>query len=392
MSRKARIKTQARSVVAAIAVAGVVLVGCGTEKAATEHSESPVPAPEVSTSSPSPSGEMPSPSPPAVPTVADLEAHLGGVLNAWGAVECDGSGQIGEGVALTCRAAVGERPGVQQSTYLVAVLDEDGRYTFTDVGWPHADAADYPARTISCRTLLEPPSSSEKPLGLDYTAVMHYWMAMGSPDSMDDDRNGLPCETVYPPATVARVAASPLKPLVEADSRVVTLDDVRAHAEVVASTTGQWVQGSLGEAVTYRGLTEQYPEVRCAGGSAPVKRGDTLDCVYDMDFDAEGLMQASPLVRISVVDEDGSYLLAFGGCCGEPNLEDYPASSSCADYAQAPPTWSSDGYGMDYSSLVFQWMSEGMPGSWDQDGDGWPCEDFWTPIEISRALQAVHRM
>jgi len=33
---------------------------------------------------------------------------------------------------------------------------------------------------------------------------------MCSRDSMDDDRNGLPCESFYPPATLARVAASSL--------------------------------------------------------------------------------------------------------------------------------------------------------------------------------------
>jgi hypothetical protein len=36
------------------------------------------------------------------------------------------------------------------------------------------------------------------PLGLDYEAAVAYWFQEGQPERMDDDGNGRPCETVYP--------------------------------------------------------------------------------------------------------------------------------------------------------------------------------------------------
>lgn len=36
-----------------------------------------------------------------------------------------------------------------------------------------------------------------------YAAAVEYWRIEGMPDRMDADRNGIPCETVYPPSDVA---------------------------------------------------------------------------------------------------------------------------------------------------------------------------------------------
>lgn len=38
--------------------------------------------------------------------------------------------------------------------------------------------------------------------GYSYTAAVDYWRAHGQPNQMDADRNGVPCETVYPPGDV----------------------------------------------------------------------------------------------------------------------------------------------------------------------------------------------
>jgi hypothetical protein len=35
--------------------------------------------------------------------------------------------------------------------------------------------------------------------GFDYAEAVAYWWIMGLPTRMDVDKNGIPCETVYPP-------------------------------------------------------------------------------------------------------------------------------------------------------------------------------------------------
>jgi hypothetical protein len=42
-----------------------------------------------------------------------------------------------------------------------------------------------------------------KAKGYSYLAAIDYWQLHGKPDQMDADRNGIPCETVYPHSDVA---------------------------------------------------------------------------------------------------------------------------------------------------------------------------------------------
>lgn len=39
---------------------------------------------------------------------------------------------------------------------------------------------------------------------LDYPEAVAYWLSQGMPDRMDEDLNGIPCETVYDPEVVSR--------------------------------------------------------------------------------------------------------------------------------------------------------------------------------------------
>lgn len=39
--------------------------------------------------------------------------------------------------------------------------------------------------------------------GYSYVAAVDYWRLHGEPNQMDEDRNGVPCETVYPPSDVS---------------------------------------------------------------------------------------------------------------------------------------------------------------------------------------------
>ena len=41
-----------------------------------------------------------------------------------------------------------------------------------------------------------------RPRGYNYADAVQYWMIEGRPDRMDADRNGIPCETVYPESDV----------------------------------------------------------------------------------------------------------------------------------------------------------------------------------------------
>ncbi|MFC7341326.1 hypothetical protein [Saccharopolyspora griseoalba] len=43
--------------------------------------------------------------------------------------------------------------------------------------------------THDCEVLLE--------RGMTYSGVLGYWGSLGSPQDMDDDRDGWPCETIY---------------------------------------------------------------------------------------------------------------------------------------------------------------------------------------------------
>lgn len=47
-------------------------------------------------------------------------------------------------------------------------------------------------------------------LGYDYSDAVAYWVSEGSPDRMDADRNGIPCETVYDAADVLAFWGDPL--------------------------------------------------------------------------------------------------------------------------------------------------------------------------------------
>ena len=126
--------------------------------------------------------------------------------------------------------------------------------------------SDLPAGTISCATLEQGGDAVERgdaSYGMDYPTVLHYWMSQGSPDSLDDDRNGLPCETVYPADVVARVSGSPLVVGGGTGGGPVTREQVRAHAEAVRLGGAR-----AGDAVLARRhrleAVERQPNVRIA--------------------------------------------------------------------------------------------------------------------------------
>lgn len=389
-----------RVLAASLCLLVIMAAACGT-RPSTDAESSPTPPPVATaspTSSPVPCPE-PSPSGPPVPTVQTLEAHLDSVLDSCGTdgtLACAGSGAIGRGTALTCQRSYADGLGwvPPEATVLVSVLDDTGRYTFTiPAHGPCAAPADYPAGTISCRTLIDPPDPSDQQTqrGLSYPALLHYWMSLGSPASMDDDANGLPCETVYPAHIVARTAASPLVPRTGPAPQPVTLEDVRAHAEAI--TTG--LSGGevwLGEHLTMTdGEKVHVKGTNCSSG-APARIGSTMYCVKDVEI---GHPVQAIGVYISILDDTGRYTLAGQGCCMNPDVRDYPDTSTCAELSQRPhgQDFSSIGisHGIPYGQLVYRWMTLGRPSDWDTDGDGRPCEDYWPADEIDPVMTSTLR-
>ncbi|WP_461156637.1 hypothetical protein [Saccharopolyspora tripterygii] len=66
--------------------------------------------------------------------------------------------------------------------------DSDGIPCETVYGEKNAPAAT-PGGTHDCATL--------QARGMSFTDVTGYWYSLGSPSDMDDDSDGIPCETIY---------------------------------------------------------------------------------------------------------------------------------------------------------------------------------------------------
>lgn len=385
-----------------IAFCAVVIgvAGCGTGGA--DQAGSPTPAPTLTSgASPSPSA---APSQPTA-TVEGIQEHLQGSITSAqhaGTLSCEGSGTVTGGTALTCRweFASADRSG---GPVFVAVLDDTGRYTFSSrIEGPLlpgvAVASDFPAGTVSCAALADSPPTPARDgvaLGMDYATVLHYWMSLGSPASMDDDRDGLPCETVYPADVVARVAGSPLVPGGTAEGGAVTRDQVRAHAEAVLA--GLHVPGPLlddDSVASLRWGETLVSQPTTCGGDAAAMAGATLLCV---DAESDFGPQQSGGVLISVLDDAGCYTYTHGLCCGAgPTIADYPAGSGCEQLSQPPvdtPQPATGGWldGLDYRTLVFAWMLQGSPADWDVDGDGRPCEQAYSAEAVDDVFASTLR-
>lgn len=375
---------------AAATAAALVLGGCGLPEPPEDGSGTTAPSP---TTTPSARATPPPQPVPAVPTVEALTAHLDGVINSTyeaGRLTCSGSGPIAQGSAVTCDWSAdvaedldGYRSGGSGPVF-VAVLDDSGRYTFSSRlagAYDAAVPADYPAGTISCRTLQAAPQAAaggqgSPSWGLDYATVMHYWMSLGSPGSMDDDGNGLPCETVYAADVVQRVSSSPLT--ITPGSGAVTREQVRAHAEAVTSGVydSSWLEASDS------GYERYVTDNDCGGGQA-VAAGDTMICA---NWRTEWGMRQSGGVFISVLDDTGRYTFGYGPCCGGgPTPVDYPPDATCAQVSVPPPdsVWNR---GLEYRLLMHTWMYRDQDPSMDGDGDGRPCEEVYASAQVDKVV------
>jgi len=395
-------RPRARLVAAAVCGLSVLLAACGSMSTPDSGSTTPERS-SATTAAVSPTANVPAPTATATAsegvraTVQDLEQHLTsqshGLLAFLGApapgggepeavITCQGSGPIRGGEAITCRwepvlpADVEvwgcENPPVERcgggqwpdpQTVLVAILDDTGRYTFTLLDDRqdalHAAPDDYPEGTTACATLAAPPANGRTRNGLDYPALLHHWMSLSQPTSMDSDGDGHPCQDSYLPEIVTGVVSSALTPVRGTDTPPLTMDDVRAHAQA-------YMSGYL------------YPvTLSGAGGSQPATTSATMACeVYSPS--TPGMLRWQ--LYLIVLDDTGGYLIVpdtawlAPGC---PGLDDYPTGSACAELAEPPPGWTACSRGVGYGEVLYQWSTLGQPADWDTDGDGWPCEDTY---------------
>jgi hypothetical protein len=141
------------------------------------------------------------------------------------------------------------------------------------------------------------------------------------------------------------------------------------------------------------GETPVAQPTTCGGGDVATA-GSTLFC---RDDQSDYGPQQSGGVLISVLDDTGRYTYAHGLCCGAgPSISDYPAGSGCQQLAQPPadrpqPPTGAWADGLDYRTLVFAWMLQGRPESWDADGDGRPCEPAYPAEAVDDVFASTLR-
>lgn len=161
----------------------------------------------------------------------------------------------------------------------------------------------------------------------DYGFALAYWLWDGEPDRMDADRDGIPCETVYPAEFIRDVLEDP---------GVITVDPWNM-------TTDDLPPGMLcREAIWWRPFYRQVLGYYFSEGLPD-----------QMDADLDGIPCET------VYEEAESY--------GEWELENMPPDLSCEDLAK--DRW--------YPRAIAYYLAYGQPAQLDPDGDGYPCSPGW---------------
>ncbi|MDJ0665599.1 MAG: hypothetical protein QNJ75_13690 [Acidimicrobiia bacterium] len=218
-------------------------------------------------------------------------------------------------------------------------------------------------------------------LGYPYPEAALYWSVFETPDRMDADRNGIPCETVYPQADVVDFWGDPADP------------GVVAIAEVAA-----WIQGWYDADFTRSNPPEDVlgpSQIQCPD-HGPVDPGDVFVC--------EGVPQAKHpdldtfSLHVLVLDASGTAAWS-AGTDGWDNTAAlryaywlYPKGLSCDDLVErnAPiGLFSGDSRPPDdafFYAMVY-WSLEGRPSYMDPDGNGIPCEELTSSENVATILQ-----
>jgi hypothetical protein len=140
-----------------------------------------------------------------------------------GAVEisCDRTGAVGAGDVLACTGTPRTEPGFDLDPVgiLLAILDDAGNAAWaTGTDLPDNNAAlgrlaGSATPGLFCRDLVDPDAQAVTGFfdatttneSFGYFLSVVYWFLEGRPDRMDEDGNGIPCETVHDAAVVAAI-------------------------------------------------------------------------------------------------------------------------------------------------------------------------------------------
>ena len=150
-----------------------------------------------------------------------------------------------------------------------------------------------------------------------------YWLVEGSPDRMDADRDGIPCETLFPEIVLSQFLEDPYL-LEDGVPSGLTCDDLLR------------VRPFYRQAVAYY-VTEGLPGMLDDDGDGiPCENAGFEDEPWDVEWVAESA-----------------------------------AGMSCDKLAD------SERFDHDYFGAVLYWLYSGRPAELDADGDGLPCHPGW---------------
>lgn len=196
------------------------------------------------------------------------------------------------------------------------------------------------------------------PLGYSYSDAVAYWVSEGSTDRMDADKNGIPCETVYPEADILSFWGDPLPTTTE--GQFLSLAEVARAAAAVwyFSDSEEWScrnegVGDLGFGAIVSCVPEPIPE-----GQFPVLTGLVLNSQGVVAFAEAGVEYV--ILNPSVMDET----MGSGLFC-----RDLLATSEFETELGHPHA--------QYFGALLYWFLEGRPDRMDADLNGIPCETLF---------------
>jgi hypothetical protein len=164
-----------------------------------------------------------------------------------------------------------------------------------------------------------------------YWSAVLYWLSEGEPDRMDADRDGIPCETVYPEAFIRDFLEDP-SIVGDEDPTVDELDRGMLCRDLI------WWMPFYRQALGYF-FAEGFPD--------------------RMDADGNG-------VPCETVYEDATLIAENATSFADQIRTTYPENLGCAEFADP------DNGGF-YPTVAMYWLISDRPSDLDPDGDGYPC-------------------
>jgi hypothetical protein len=133
--------------------------------------------------------------------------------------------------------------------------------------------------------------------GYRFSEALAYWVAEGTPDRMDADRDGIPCETVYAAEEIQSVLRFDERPGADRLPEGLLCREVAAHGYGFAEALAYWVRDGT------------------PGRMDADRNGIPCETVYDTweVFRVTSLLDAG--WQASLLELPASY----GACCGEPD-------------------------------------------------------------------------